>query len=296
MSQEELKTEQQELKAENESMWMAEPQVERSGSVFRLSGLIAALVVFVVLFGYAIHERNLSQQLSAENQQNATALKDTRGQIDSLNAKLDGLIQAQTQPAVEKAHATHVGAVRHAKPDPRWKKLQTQLDAQGRAIDETRQGLASTQQDLTSAKTELSGSIARTHDELVTLQKKGERNYYEFDLDKSKQFSHEGPVGMSLRKANTKHQYADLELLVDDREVSKKHFKLYEPAMFYPDDEHQPVELVINSITKNHIRGYISTAKYRASELAATTGTLAPQAIAANAGASSTTAPELRHR
>ena len=72
--------------------------------------------------------------------------------------------------------------VRLAKPDPRWKKFQTQLDAQGQALDATKQ-------DLVSTRTELQGSIAKTHDEIVVLQRKGERNYYEFDIDKSKQFS-----------------------------------------------------------------------------------------------------------
>ena len=66
--------------------------------------------------------------------------------------------------------------------DPRFKKLQEQLDAQGKAIDDTRTGLASTQGDLVNTRTELSGSIAHTHDELVVLQKKGERNYAEFDF------------------------------------------------------------------------------------------------------------------
>ena len=73
---------------------------------------------------------------------------------------------------------------------------------------------------------------------------------------------------MRLKKANSKHQYADLELLVDDRNVSQKHVNLYQPVMFYTPDTQQPVELVINSITKDHIHGYVSAPKYRRSELA----------------------------
>jgi len=69
-----------------------------------------------------------------------------------------------------------------------------QLDAQGQALDATKQ-------DLVSTRTELQGSIAKTHDEIVVLQRKGERNYYEFDIDKSKQFSHTGPVGRQPEKS-----------------------------------------------------------------------------------------------
>jgi len=91
----------------------------------------------------------------------------------------------------------------------------------------------------------------------------GERSYYEFDVDKSGQFQREGPVGVRLRKANTKHEYADLEMMVDDFKVSKKHVNIYEPVVFYSGDRKTPVELVINSIGKNHIHGYVSEPKYK---------------------------------
>ena len=264
--------------------------VETSSPGFRLGVLIVVLAVFAGLFGYAMHKRNLAQQLTSDNQQTSATLKDTRAQMDALNAKLDGLISAQQQPV--KREAVHVSrahvAVRHAKPDPRWAKFQAQLDSQSKAIDATQQELAST-------RTDLSGSIAKNHDELVALQRKGERNYFEFDLEKSKQFAHTGPFGISLRKANTKHQFADLELLVDDRDISKKHLNLYEPVVFYPDDEHQPLELVINSITKNHIHGYISAPKYRASELTAMSSTPEPQTQVSDASGAPA-APQLRRR
>src|SRR5947209_2030669 len=99
--------------------------------------------------------------------------------------------------------------------------------------------------------------------------------------------------GVSLRKANPKHQYADLELMVDDREVSKKRLNLYEPAMFYPNDSQQPLEVVVTSIVKNHIRGYISAPKYKASQLTMMSGDAAPVATTAqNVGSQ----PQLRRR
>jgi hypothetical protein len=246
------------------------------------TALVLALIA-VLFFGF--HERRVAAHLSAQSTDAEAQLKDTRAQISALNAKLDSLATAQAsaqqQPAAVRqappaaeplrrgAGSLHPTGQRQ-KPDPRWKRVQNQLDAQGKAIESTRQELA-------SARTDLQGSIATTHEELVVLQKRGERNYFEFDLDKSKNFRPTGPVGISLRKANTKHQYADLELLVDDRQLSKKHLNLYEPVVFYPSDERQPVELVINSITKNHIRGYISSAKYKSADLAASAGTSGEQ-------------------
>ena len=237
----------------------------------RTKGMLAVLILAVGgLFGYSMHQRSQVNRLSSENSQIVALLKDTRAQMVTLSFKLDSIAP---QPALQPANLSvatpapipqkqqHIVAKkRHSAGDPRFRRIQTQLDAQGKAIESTRQELA-------SARSDLQGSIARTHDELVVLQKKGERNYYEFDLDKSKQFQRTGPVGISLRKANTKHMYADLELRVDDAQISKKHVNIFEPAFFYLGDEHRAVELVINSVKKNHIHGYISAPKFAASEL-----------------------------
>jgi len=44
---------------------------------------------------------------------------------------------------------------------------------------------------------------------VVALSKRGERNFTEFDIAKSKQFERSGPLSLSLRKADTKHQRFD---------------------------------------------------------------------------------------
>lgn len=239
----------------------------------RIVPYIAALVVGGAGVGYAVHEHNSAQTLAVQNQQVTAQLNATHSQLDALTAKVNALA-VSNQPAPSEAKPTPAAhaspAVTSRRPavrrdraaDQRFKKMQAQLDAQGKAIDDTRS-------DLTSTRTELTGSIARTHDELVVLQKRGERNYVEFDLTKSKDFKREGPISISLRKANTKHGYADLALMVDDRNLSQKHVNLYQPAMFYEPDSPQPVEIVINDISKNHIHGYVSAPKYRQSELAA---------------------------
>jgi len=225
---------------------------------------------------YAQHEHQAVAQATTQNEQMAATLSSTRSEIDQLNTKintLNSLVAANSEQQAPPARVVSSApkAAVHRKPaeDSRYKKLQSQVDAQGKAIDETRSALAGTQNDLSSTRTELTGSIARTHDEVVLLQKKGERNYYEFDINKSKQFSFEGPIGVRLKKANVKNDYADLALMLDDRSLSQKHVNIYQPVMFYTPDTPQPIELVINSITKDHIHGYVSSPKYRQSELAA---------------------------
>jgi hypothetical protein len=241
----------------------------------RARGVLVVLFFTVAgLLGYVVHEHYQVARLGAENDLMVSTLKETRAQVLALNNKLDSLAAAATQkaePAKPELNAVKARKIRvhHTATDPRFKRLQTQLDAQGRAIESTRQ-------ELSSARTELAGGIARTHEEVVALQKKGERNYFEFDLDKSKQFQRTGPVAISLRKSNTKHMYADLEVRVEDAQVSQKHVNLFQPVMFYTSDDGRPVELVINSIRKNHIHGYISAPKYSAAELTAQTETNGP--------------------
>ena len=230
------------------------------------------------LGGYAIHEHHAAQNLAAKNVQTTAQLNDTRHELVDLTTKVNMLVarseaQAAAQASPQAAPTQNAKSGRPAaghvrREDPRYKKLQSQLDAQGKAIEDTRNALASTQGDLVNTRTELSGSIAHTHDELVVLQRKGERNYTEFDISKSKEFQHKGPFGIRLKKANVKHQYADLELIVDDRNLSQKHINLYQPVMYYTPDTPQPVEVVINDISKDHIHGYVSAPKYRQSELA----------------------------
>lgn len=254
-----------------------QPQSAGSKGSSRVLGvsLLGALIAFAA---YAFHEHRASNQLAAQNSALAAQLASTRGQIDDLESKLKSIAQAQSPAKPAAAHSVsgtnHI--VHHAqKIDPRWKQLQGQINEQGKQIESTRQ-------DLSSTRTELQGSIARTHDELVLLQKKGERAYFEFDVDKSGQFRRSGPVGVRLRKANTKHEYADLELMVDDFKVSKKHVNIFEPVVFYTSESQLPVELVINTISKNHIHGYVSEPKYKASDLQAMAGDSVNSGPAAN--------------
>jgi hypothetical protein len=243
----------------------------------RVAAYAAIVAVLGGAGGYAIHEHNAAQHLQTDNAQTTAALNATQHELGDLTAKVNMLTansqaqqaqQAQTAPVSQKASAAQPATPRRPRVDPRIKQLQSQLDAQGKAIEQTRTDLAGTQGDLTSARTELSGNIAHTHDELVLLEKKGERNYIEFDLSKAKQFQREGSLELRLKKANNKHQYADMEMLVDDRNLSQKHVNLYQPVMFYTPDSPQPVEIVINSIDNNRIHGYVSAPKYRKSELA----------------------------
>lgn len=258
----------------------------------RAAPYIAAVVIGGAGLGYAVHERHNAQTLTLQNQQETAQLNATQSQLGVLTARVNALAASNLAKPSPETYATRTSTERirterrsaRRRPgaeDLRFNKLQSEVDAQGKEIDETRN-------DLASARTELGGSIARTHDELVVLEKKGARNYYEFDIVKSREFKREGPLSLRLKKANNRRQFADLVLIVDDRNLTQKHVNLYQPVMFYEPGSPQPVEVVINEISKNHIHGYVSAPKYSQAELAAadTGANPGPGANqAANAGA-----------
>jgi hypothetical protein len=256
-------------------------------SVSPLQGYGAAIVIAVLalcvgLMGYAYHERSQAARAAAQNQQISASLAVTQSQIAALTEKIGQMTaaeqerQAAAQRSVQARRSVSARSRRRAD-DPRWKQMQSQLEDTRQQINDTRQQVEATRNDLNGAKSELGGAIARNHDELVTLQRKGERNFFEFDIVKTKQFRPSGSVAIKLKKANVKHQYADLQLMVDDAQLDKKHVNLYEPVVFLNTDSGQPVQLVIQSISKDHIHGYVSEPKYRASELASGGAQSAPQ-------------------
>jgi hypothetical protein len=247
---------------------------------------VALLIVAGVAFGYGYRQQALVGHLTAQESMDKATINDMQGQLGTVTAKLNDMIAAQqvaAQAAEQKASQQGAKGAAGARPaakrgavDKRYKQLQAQLEEQQKQLKETQDQVAKNRTDLegnlSSTKDELNGSIARTHEELVALAKRGERSYFEFDLTKSKQYQRVGPVSLSLRKADTKHKNYDVNLIVDDNDLSKKRVNLYEPIWIHTENESQPVQIVVNRVSKNQVHGYVSAPKYKPSELA-TVGT-----------------------
>lgn len=109
----------------------------------------------------------------------------------------------------------------------------------------------------------MSGLIARNHDDLEELRRRGDRNYYEFTLQKSKTPQHVGPVAISLNKADQKKSKYTITVLADDKSIEKKDKTAGEPVQFYIKGAARtaPYEIVVFDVNKNQITGYLSTPK-----------------------------------
>jgi chromosome segregation ATPase len=103
--------------------------------------------------------------------------------------------------------------------------------------------------------------IATNGKELQALRELGERNYSEFTITKSKQPTRVGDVMVELRKTDPKHNRFTIRITADDKTVEKKDRSINEPIQFYTSKARQPDEIVVNSVNKNTIAGYLATPK-----------------------------------
>jgi hypothetical protein len=131
-------------------------------------------------------------------------------------------------------------------------------------LGKTQTDVAGALSQLQSMKGDLSDTnsvIARNHDELVLLEHKGDRNFYEFTLTKG-QKKPVGTVSLELKKTDPKRSKFTLDVYADDKTYEKKDRNVNEPLQFYSGKDRGLFEIVVNTInSKNQITGYLSTPK-----------------------------------
>ena len=254
--------------------------------------LLVAVVVLIVgaglAFGYGYRQQLMASHLAAQASVANATISEMQGQLNTLTAKLNEMSAAQQAAAAagqKKAPGTQangagakpVAGKRTAAENKRLKELQARIDEQQKQLKDTQDQVAKNRADLegnlNSTRDELNGSIAKTHEELVALAKRGERSYFEFDLTKSKQFQRVGPLTLALRRTDTKHMNFNLDMIVDDNRLSKKNVNLYEPIWIHTENDAQPVQVVVNRVEKHLVHGYVSAPKYKPSELAVSSST-----------------------
>jgi hypothetical protein len=206
-------------------------------------------------------------------------IKQMQDEISSPTARLNQAppIQPPAAPAGANSQQPSDAALatrrRAAAQSKKLKQMEAQLTDQQKQLKNTQDALDQTRSDfsnsLNSTRDELNGSIAHTHEELVALEQRGERNFFEFDLSRSRHFQHAGPIQISLRKSDPKHKTFELAMLVDDNVLNKRKVDLFEPIWISGSDT-QPLQIVVISISKDHVHGYVTAPKYPQPRVVAT--------------------------
>jgi chromosome segregation ATPase len=212
-------------------------------------------------------------QLTAELQVSTERLGLTQGELDRtrqiaarIREESQKRVQDLTQQLGEKVGTEQLAELR--------KQTQGSLEQITGDVSTTRQDVATVNKEVAATKEEVSAmkltlsqygtEIARNHDELSYLRRKGERDYFEFNLAKGA-FYQVSDLRLKLNGADNKKQRYNIEYIADDRRLKKDKVNINEPIQVYVGGLKTPFEIVVNQVQKDRVSGYVSAPKDRGS-------------------------------
>jgi multidrug efflux pump subunit AcrA (membrane-fusion protein) len=257
-----------------------------SGLFLVLLGVAVLAAIAGLAWSYHLSGRltNAEAQLAQEQQSNhklASALDETNARLKVTTETLGhslGLTQQQLETRAQQL------LKRQEQQEAEAKRLASQQAATAQQVSSVstdvsgvKSDVGGVKTDLTQTKTELKNTesqlqtmrgdltgastlIARNHDELEILKHKGDKNYYEFTLNKGQKQA-VSTVSLELKKADVKKSKYTLDVYADDKKIEKKDKNLNEPVQFYTGKDNLLYELVVNSVDKNQVKVYIATPK-----------------------------------
>ena len=247
-----------------------------------LFGLLIAALAVVVYVGYTA-QAHLGQDLSKQQEQNkilGAELEQANSRIADLKSQVEITTQrmhlTQSELAQAKSRAETIRKEQQASDQAlttQLKESEGKIDAVASEVGGAKKDIEATKTDLETTKGKLerslgdmnvmSGLIAHNRDDLEELRRRGDRNYYEFTLQKSKSPQRVGPVQVFLLKTDPKKSKYSVNVIADDKTIEKKDKTSGEPVQFYVKGGRgaSPYEIVVFDVGKNQINGYLSTPK-----------------------------------
>lgn len=268
------------------------------------AGAIVASLAFNGFLLYEIHDlrldtdkgRELMQNEIETLKENSTAMTATqRKHLDDLKEELDSRsrqlnaaasqakkealsyadqqaqkLEAENQRTAENVNKVNsdLSTVRQSAEVANAKIADVGNDVTGVKTDlaSTKTDLQQTKTDLKAVRGDLGGTqslVATNGKELEELIKRGERNIVKFNITKkTKGYQKVGDISLVLKNADPKKNKFSLDVMADDKIVEKKDRSINEPLQFYVSNS--LYELVVNTVGKDTVSGYLSTPKYQA--------------------------------
>src|SRR5499425_69971 len=251
-----------------------------------LFGVLFVALAAMGFFGYTAQSRmsqdlakteDANKQLMQRLDQANASLADLKGHLEVTEEKL-GLTTAELAKAKSRAESIRKEQVAadqklstqlvqaQKENEEKLGVVTTDLGGAKKDIETTRNDLETTKGKLDRANGDMgvmSGLIARNHDDLEDLKRRGERNYYEFTIPKTKTAQRVGPVQISLNKVDQKKSKYTMTVYADDKSIEKRDKTAGEPVQFYVKGSSRmaPYELVVFDVGKNEVNGYLATPK-----------------------------------
>jgi hypothetical protein len=205
----------------------------------------------------------LSQRLAKDDEINQQLQSDLKVVTDKLNVTQGELISARKQTKSVAANY-----------DKKLNELGTNVNQQlaskassddvnklGGDVNGVKTDLDATKNNLQMARSEMGTLIARNHDEIDTLRRQGQRDYFEFSIQRKGGSQKVGSIQVELKDTNTKKNQYTINVLADDKSFEKKNRSVNEPIFFYTGGSRAALELVVNKVTKSTATGYLSIPK-----------------------------------
>jgi len=213
----------------------------------------------------ARHIETLKEELSATQAKALTLSSQAKAEANAHAEQLARKIQEE-EAKVQQQVSSEISDVKQSATAANAKIADVSTDAGGakKDVSKTQEDLQKTISDLKSARGDLgvqSGLIATNAQELQALRRLGERNYFEFKLGRTKAPQRVGDITLMLKKTDPKKNKYTVDVGADDKTTEKRDKNLNEPVQFYTSKAKQPYEIVVNSVQKDLIVGYISTPK-----------------------------------
>jgi hypothetical protein len=250
-----------------------------------LFGVVIAALAVLGFAGYSSQSR-ISQDLTKQQEQNKiltaqldqanTRIAEMKGHLEVTEQKV-GMTQAEISKAQSRAESIRkeqqnadqklTAQLTQAQKENEEKigAVATEVGGAKKDIEATKNDLEVTKSKMASAMGDMnvmSGLIARNRDDLEELKRRGDRNYYEFTVQKSKTPQRVGPIQVTLNKTDPRKSKFTVTLIADDKTIEKKDKTSGEPVQFYvAHTRGTPFEIVVFDVGKNQITGYLSTPK-----------------------------------
>lgn len=243
--------------------------------IFALYVLVSAYFLYDMHGNIAALQKSTADQAAAQEKLRAD-LKESdshsRAANEALADKLGMTAKEVDQRAAELQRQQRASEARLAKQQQEQiQNVTGQVQSVATDVSATKTDLSATKTDLAETKAKLertigdlgiqSGLIARTRDDLETLRKRGDRNYFEFTLLKGQKPTPVSTISLQLKKVDPKKNKFTMNVLSDDKTIEKKDKNLGEPVQFYTGRDRKLYELVIFEMAKNKVSGYLSTPK-----------------------------------
>ena len=256
--------------------------VSRQGDILKYV-LLAIAAIYIVASLYLLYDmRNRMAALEQKQQTLETAQAELNDRIHATSSEFKQELTSQVgmtkqemaQRAADlerqqKASAARLSAAQNqqgqqiAAVNTEVSGVKSEVGAAKTDIQKTQTDLAATNAKLEHAMGDLgvqSGLIAHNASEVEMLKRRGERNYYDFTLQKNAR-TPVSTISLQLKKVDPKKSKFTMNVIADDRTIEKKDRTLLEPLQFYTGRDRMLYEVVVFSATKNSISGYLSTPK-----------------------------------